>query len=175
MNVNNSKLLLFIPAILEHVSRNRTCSIGKLRTHNKNMWSPNRRRPRVCHPNSTLLTRMTERFDDICLKNLKDVGLCQKPLISTAIISRPVISLHYHASICYCYLNIKLVVFTDSSRTRKSIVFTFTTIWYGIEINYFHASLNKLTTSETRNIVPSQYNYVLRKTTFFSGFHGGVS
>ena len=35
MNVNNSKLLLFIPAILEHVSRNRTCSIGKLRTHNK--------------------------------------------------------------------------------------------------------------------------------------------
>ena len=35
MNVNNSKLLVFIPAILEHVSRNRTCSIGKLRTHNK--------------------------------------------------------------------------------------------------------------------------------------------
>ena len=34
MNVNNSKLLLFIPAILEHVSRNRTCSIGKLRTRN---------------------------------------------------------------------------------------------------------------------------------------------
>ena len=35
MNVNNSKLLLFIPAILEHVARNRTCSIGKLRTHIK--------------------------------------------------------------------------------------------------------------------------------------------
>ena len=35
MNVNNSKLLLFIPVILEHVSRNCTCSIGKLRTHNK--------------------------------------------------------------------------------------------------------------------------------------------
>ena len=36
MNVNNSKLLLlFIPAILEHVSRNRTCSIRKLGTHNK--------------------------------------------------------------------------------------------------------------------------------------------
>ena len=33
--VNNSKLLLFIAAILEHVLRNRTCSIGKLRTHNK--------------------------------------------------------------------------------------------------------------------------------------------
>ena len=35
MNVNNSNLLLFIAAILKHVSTNRTCSIGKLRTHNK--------------------------------------------------------------------------------------------------------------------------------------------
>ena len=35
MNVNKAKLLLFIAAILEHVSRNRTCSIGKLRTHIK--------------------------------------------------------------------------------------------------------------------------------------------
>ena len=35
MNVNNSKLLLFIAAILEHVPRNRSCSIGKLRTHIK--------------------------------------------------------------------------------------------------------------------------------------------
>ena len=28
-------MLLFIPAILEHMSRNCTCSIGKLRTHSK--------------------------------------------------------------------------------------------------------------------------------------------
>ena len=36
MNVNNSKLLLFIEAILEHtcMSKNRTCSVGK-RTQNK--------------------------------------------------------------------------------------------------------------------------------------------
>ena len=33
MNVNNE--VVVVPAILEHVSRNRTCSIGKLRTHNK--------------------------------------------------------------------------------------------------------------------------------------------
>ena len=53
---------------MEHVSRNRTCSIGKLRTHNKNMWSPNRRRPRVRHPNSTrVMSGWPFHHQNICI------------------------------------------------------------------------------------------------------------